>query len=154
MARHARAATAAAALLALTPIAGCTAPFVTTGSCIDWVGFETPADAAAESDAVALGRIIDQAGTSSYLDIPVATWNVEVDSWLAGGGDDEIVVTSLPRSCGDTRDVMAERQGDDPVILFLRDGSSGWETLTPFQGVVPADPDGGMPAVWPEEGED
>ncbi|MHC9046441.1 hypothetical protein ACYX8G_17780 [Microbacterium saperdae] len=127
-------------------------PFVTSETCIDWVWFETPADAAAESDAVLLGRIVDQAGTSNYLDIPATTWNVEVDSWLDGGGegDGEIVVTSLPRSCGDTRDIMSERQGGEPVILFLRDASSGWEIITPLQGVVPAGPDGGIPTVWPD----
>ncbi|MCK2035599.1 hypothetical protein KZC51_05545 [Microbacterium sp. SSW1-49] len=152
MPRHARAIAAAAVLLALAPTASCAgSPLVTSEACIDWVWFETPADAAAEADAVALGRIIDQAGSTSYMDIPATTWNVEVDSWLAGSGDAEIVVTSLPRSCGDTHDTMSEEQGGDAVVLFLRDASSGWETITPLQGVVPATSEGGIPAAWPDE---
>lgn len=146
-------AAAATALLALLPLAGCSgSPFTTSQSCIDWVWFETPADAAAEADAVALGRIVEQAGSTRYLDIPATTWTVDVDSWLLGDGDAEIEVTSLPRSCGDTGDVMAERQGET-VVLFLRDDPAGWQTVTPLQGVVSPGPDDGMPNTWPDDAE-
>lgn len=133
-----------------SPLAAC-AVLPSTQSCIDWVFFDAPADAAEEADAVAVGRIVDQAGTTSYLDIPATTWNVEVDEWLEGDGDAEIVVTSLPRSCGDTSDAMAEAQDEGELVFFLRERESGWEILTPWHGVTPATPDGGIPATWPED---
>ena len=122
-----------------------------TQSCIDWVFFDTPADAVDEANAVVRGHIVDQAGTTSYMDIPVTTWNVEVEEWLTGEGEAEIVVTSLPRSCGDTTDAMAEAQSDGDLILFLRERPSGWEIITPWQGMIPATPDGSIPESWPEE---
>lgn len=70
---------------------------------------------------------------------------------LAGDGDAEIVVASLPRSCGDTTDAMAEMQDEDELVFFLREGESGWEIITPWQGVTPAKRDGGVPEAWPED---
>jgi hypothetical protein len=123
----------------------------TVQSCIDWVFFDSPSDAAAEADAVARGRIVDQAATTSYLGMPATTWNVEIDEWFEGAGADEIVVVSLPRSCGDTTDSMAEAEAEaEDLILFLREQDTGWEILTPWQGVIPARSDGGVPATWPD----
>ncbi|WP_217181690.1 hypothetical protein [Streptomyces sp. AC495_CC817] len=140
-----------AAVLALLPLSACSAPpFTTASTCIDWVFFETPDDAVAEADAVAVGRIVDQAGSTTYMGMPATTWNVEVDEWLEGSGDDEIVVTSLPRSCGDDGDSMASYQGTEPLVFFLRDDAEGWQLVTPWQGVVPAGPDG-LPADWPDD---
>lgn len=136
-------------LLPLTACAG--NPFVQTQSCIDWVYFESPSDAIDDATAVARGHVVDRAGSTTYLDLPATTWNVEVDEWLKGSGDAEIVVTSLPRSCGDTGDAMAEAQPEDDVILFLRERPSGWETITPWQGTIPALPDGSIPTSWPED---
>jgi len=141
--------TAIAMAAAALPLAACTSA-TTTQSCIDWVFFDAPSDAAEEANAVGRGHILDQAGTASYLDIPVTTWNVEIDEWLEGGGDEEIVVTSLPRSCGDTTDSMAEAQDESDLIFFLRKRATGWEILTPWQGMIPATPDGGIPETWPD----
>ncbi|WAA66719.1 hypothetical protein [Microbacterium oxydans] len=147
----ARTAASTIGLAALTvPLLSCTS-LTTSQTCIDWVFFDAPADAASEADAVARGHIADQAGTTSYMDIPATTWNVEVDDWLEGDGDAEIVVTSLPRSCGDTTDAMAEMQDEDELVFFLRKRATGWEIITPWQGVTPATPDGGIPETWPEE---
>jgi hypothetical protein len=145
-----RAASALGVAVLTMPLLSCTS-LSTSHSCIDWVFFDTPADAAEEANAIAVGRIVDQAGTTSYMDIPATTWNVVVDEWLEGDGDPEIVVTSLPRSCGDTTDAMAEAQKEDELVFFLRERASGWEIVTPWQGVTPAAPGGQIPQTWPED---
>ncbi|GAT74295.1 hypothetical protein MHM582_2800 [Microbacterium sp. HM58-2] len=133
-------------------LSGCSSTLgVTTHTCIDWIAFETPADAAEEADAVVVGRISGQAGTTTYMGMTATTWNVEADTWLEGKGEHELVVTSLPRSCDDPGDTMSRLQGTEPLVLFLRDASSGWEIVTPWQGVVPATPDGGIPPEWPAD---
>ena len=66
-----------------------------------------------------------------------------------GGADADIVVTWLPRGCGDTDGSMAAAAGGDPVVPFLHDSDDGWQTLTPRQGIVEPGPGGGIPADWP-----
>ena len=134
-------------------LAGCSSPATTTTSvCIDWVYFESPADAAAEADAVVVGTVESQSGLTTYYDLPATTWNVNVDTWIKGvAASNDIVVTSLPRSCGDTGANMADAVGTGQVVLFLRDGDDGWETLTPFQGVIAVGPDGEPPTEWPAD---
>ncbi|MGW8482183.1 hypothetical protein ACWGJP_03550 [Microbacterium sp. NPDC055903] len=126
---------------------------VMSDSCIDWVYFETPADAAEDADAVVLGTIVQQTGTTTYLGMTATTWMIQVDEWVDGNGDEEIVVTSLPRRCGDRGDTMADRQGEEGMILFLRDDdeTSTWQAITPWQGVVPAGPGGSIPESWPDD---
>lgn len=85
------------------------------------------------------------------MGMTATTWNVEADTWLKGDGDSKLVVTSLPRSCGDTDDTMARLQDAGSLVFFLRDEPSGWEIVTPWHGVVPATPDGGIPAAWPDD---
>ncbi len=154
--RTARSAGIALAFAVSLQIIGCSSPAITTvQSCIDWVYFEDPSAAADDADAVALGRVIDQAGTTSYYEMTAATWNVAVDEWISGGtGDTDIVVTSLPRSCGDTDDAMADAAGGDPIVLFLRSSDDEWQTITPLQGIVAPGPDGGIPADWPADSYD
>ncbi|WP_435749129.1 hypothetical protein [Microbacterium sp. PMB16] len=135
------------------PLTGCTStPLGGTQACIDWVYFEAPADAYDDADAVARGRIVGREGTTSYLDLPATTWKAEIDEWVKGTGKTEIVVTSLPRSCGESGDSLADAMdAGDEVILFLRERSSGWEAITPWQGTIAATPDGGIPDAWPED---
>lgn len=149
--RPALSAAIAAAVVLTVQITGCASQNPTTvQSCFDWPDFEEPDTAADAADAVALGRIIDQEGTTSYYEVAAATWNVSIDEWIEGGsGETNIVVTSVPRGCGDTDDTMAHHAGGDEVVLFLRSGDDGWETLTPFQGIVDPRAGGGIPATWP-----
>lgn len=143
---------AALACSALVALSGCTDPGSAPQTCIDWVFFTTPSGAAAESDAVILGRVIDAAGSTTYLDLPATTWNVAVDEWINGGdGSGMTVVTSLPRGCGDTADDMADVAGGYPVILFLREDEQGWQTVTALQGLIAPNADGGIPKEWPTE---
>lgn len=137
-------------------LAGCSSFGVpASGVCIDWVYFDTPADAAGEADAVIVGTVDSQAGSTAYQGLRATTWSVSVDRWIKGGdGSGAIVVTSLPRSCGDTDDSMADAVGAGPVVLFLRDRESAWEILTPFQGVLPAERNGDLPGAWPTDAPD
>jgi hypothetical protein len=142
---------AVAAAASLLSLSGCAIPgLVTTATCIDWVYFETPADAADDADAVVLGSITGQAGSTSYEGMTANIWTVEVDDWLKGDGADRVDVVSLPRSCGDTDDNMARFSAVDEVVVFLRDAGDGWEGITPWQQALPAE-DGGYPEDWPDD---
>ncbi|WP_194421460.1 hypothetical protein [Microbacterium abyssi] len=150
MLRRGLAATALVGALAVT-FSGCGVPgVVTSQSCIDWVYFETPADAAAEASAVALGSVTGQSGSTQYEGMAANIWTVEVVEWLKGGGGDSIDVVSLPRSCGDSSDSMAQFELDDSVVLFLRSTGNGWEGITPWQQVTAAE-DGTFPEAWPDD---
>ena len=133
------------------PLAACSSTQVTATTCIDWVWFDTPADAAADADAVAIGHVIAEAEPASYLGMTANRWSVDVDSWISGAGPAEITVTSLPRSCGDEVDSFEHYGHGQDVVLFLREDAKGWQALTPFQGIAPAGPDGGIPSEWPDE---
>ena len=142
---------AAIALLGTLALGGCSAPpFVTANTCIDWVYFETPADAAADADAVALGSVTEHRGSTQYEGMAANIWTVEVTEWLKGGGADSIDVVSLPRSCDDTGDSMSQFGPDDSVVLFLRSTDNGWEGVTPWQQVT-ADDDDTIPESWPDD---
>ncbi|MFT4258375.1 hypothetical protein [Microbacterium sp.] len=149
MFRRSAGAAASVALLALTACSS--GPLVTTQSCIDWVYFETPAAAVEEADAVAIGRLGDEVDPTTYMGMRASRWNVEVDEWQKGAGGSEIVVTSLPRSCGDETESFDEFRDADAVVLFLRDDADGWHVITPHQGLVLPGPDGGIPSEWPAE---
>ena len=154
MNRRVRVTSAAVLLLAggTSSLVGCSNAPVESATCIDWVYFEAPADAYDDADAVARGRIVGREGTTSYLEMPAATWTADIDEWMKGAGDPEIVVTSLPRGCGDGGDSLAEAMdAGDQVILFLRDQPSGWEAITPWQGAIAPATDGGIPDAWPED---
>jgi len=148
---HRMIAVLATAALGVSVLSGCASSFSSSSACIDWVYFETPADAAESVDAVVIGSVVDQAGRTSYDDMPATMWTVAVEDWQKGSGPDELIVTSLPRSCGDTVDSMAEYQDTSPLVFFLQETESGWTAVTPFQGVVPAASDGTIPETWPDD---
>jgi hypothetical protein len=124
-------------------------------TCVDWVLFETPADAEESADAVVAGRLVGRAGSVTVFGEDAAVWTVAVDEWITGSGDDEIEVVSTPATCeaSPPPDPFLAVEGEDRVILFLEDDeiAPGWRSLTPWQGVVPAAPDGGIPAEWPAD---
>ncbi len=77
---------------------------------------------------------------------------MNVDTWIKGGPTPHhIVVTSLPKSGDEVGDNMADAVGTGQVVLFLRNGTDGWETLTPFHGVTPVGSDGDLPTEWPDD---
>src|SRR5688572_13091022 len=120
-------------------LAGCTPP-VTSTQCVDWVLFDTPADAAADADAVVLGTAGERAGSTNLYGQEVNVWSVDVSEWVQGDGDGSIEVVSVPRTCesgapypdGDPLDGAGE------LLLFLRADGGRWQTITPYQGALPA----------------
>lgn len=145
--------TGALAALVL-PLAACSSAQVSSSTCIDWVWFDTPTDAAADADAVAIGRVTGDVEPTSYMGMTANRWSIDVESWLDGTGPADITVTSLPRSCGDEEDSFERYDDGQDIVLFLRDDAEGWQALTPFQGIAPVGPDGGIPTEWPDESED
>ncbi len=130
---------------------GCSSPASPTVSvCIDWAHFDSPADAEDGADAVVLGTVRGQHASTTYLQLAATKWNVRVDDWIKGeSASRTIMVTSVPKGCGQTGDNMADAVNAGQVVLFLHDGDDGWETITPFQGWIPAATSGQIPTVWP-----
>lgn len=126
-------------------------PLIQSEACVSWVHFETPADAAADSDAVVIGRVIDRTGSASVFGASADVWSVDVDEWVEGDGPERIEVISTPVTCEGSRtspDPLEEARGDR-VAVFLTDDPAGWRTVTPLQGVVSVTPDGALPGDWP-----
>lgn len=150
-----------AALAGAAALTGCDGPAtrpegeVTAASCIDWISLETPADAAAESDAVVRGTVDGPPATGRYELYDVPLWTVQVAEWVSGtpAGDEgaSIEVLSLPYSCGESRDALTGIEDAGEVYLFLSARGGRWETVTGYRGMVPAAEDGSMPGSWPDE---
>ena len=121
-------------------------------TCVDWAWFESPADALEEADAVVAGHVVGPAGDTQLFGERAPIWTVAVDEWITGDGPDELDVVSVPATCEATppADPFAAVQDEDRVIVFLHDDPDvGWRAITPWQGIVPAGADGGVPEVWP-----
>ena len=149
MAHRGKATFALLAALGSFALAGCTS---SVAQCVDWVVFETPADAAADSDAVVLGTVAGSEGSTELYGQEVAVWTIEVSEWVQGGaGDRSIDVVSVPRTCerGAPYPDGDPLAGASELLLFLRADGERWQTITPTQGVLPAPVDGEVPAVWP-----
>jgi hypothetical protein len=147
------------AVIAVAGSSGCASPggarpdpVVTGEACVSWVEFDTPADAAAEATGVVRGRATELIGTRSRYGEDADVWEVEVERWLHGEGEERIEVLSLPETCGVTYSAgdPLEKSGGEPVILLLREAEGRWETITPYQGVIAPGPDGGIPDAWAE----
>lgn len=136
--------------MAATALVGCS-PLISSGACVDWVLYDTPTDAATEADAVVIGSVIGPAGTATEFGLEANVWRVAATTWVQGRGGSEIEVVSAPRTCengapypdGDPLDVSTD------VLLFLRADGDRWMTITPYQAVLPAPTDPGIPSVWP-----
>jgi hypothetical protein len=132
-----------------------------SAGCASWVDFQTPADAAADADAVVIGTVTGQGDDVTVMGGDAHAWTVEVSAWVGGHGDSPIVVTPMPDHCAGEDppypggDPLRPFAADGtPVMLFLRDGAadglgeSAYTTLTPYQGVIPAPVDDQIPAEW------
>lgn len=155
--------TASGIVLAVS-MAGCATTSGTTGgdgelqaqSCVDWVLFDSPADALA--DATAALRTTgptSAAGTTQLFGADANVHSVQVDAVLKGtdlqvGQDVEVAAT--PVTCtGDGTypdgDPL-EASGSLIVLLSWDDDAEMWRTMTPNQGVVAATADGEIPPTW------
>ncbi len=154
------AAGAAVVVLGVTA-AGCAGSGLLTGDgqahdCVSWVEFATPADAAAEADLVVVADGAEASGTARAFGAGATVHTLTVRSVLAGdavAAGDDLQVVSTPVTC--TGDAVLYPDGDPlhtagTVVVLLDDDAAvgGWRTITPTQGVVPASPDGGLPAGW------
>lgn len=104
-----------------------------------------------------LGRVVEKAGTGKYEGVDAAIFTIAVEEWvkagdgLGAGQPEQLEVMSLPRTCDDTKDALADSVGGDALYLFLREVDGQWETLTPFQGQVPPGENGEIPSQWPDD---
>lgn len=142
-------------LLAALALTGCGAFGIggTSGTCVDWVLYDTPQDAAANADAVVIGRVPSLDATTRLYDLDVHVWNVEVESWVQGEGEaDEISVVSAPRTCetGSPYPDGDPLETDDEVMLFLSYEGNSVRTITGYQGVIVAPADRTLPDAWPD----
>lgn len=150
---------AIAALLALGPLSACGSPAEDDVAhiCIDYAYFETPGEAVDDANAVVLGRVVEKAGTGKYDGVDAAIFTIAVEEWVKAGDGlgadqpEQLEVMSLPRTCEESRDALADAVGGDALYLFLREVDGLWETLTPFQGQVPPSENGEIPSQWPDD---
>lgn len=153
-----RARAAGVAVLLLAPVAGCAPLEAHSATCVDWVRFDSPADALAAATLAV--RTDGQAprsgatGTTELFGVDSAVHTVRVAAVLRGTGvraGEDLEVISTPVTCsGD----VAYPDGDpldasgDLVLLLQHDADVGaWRTITPAQAVLPAGADGGLPST-------
>ncbi|GAA5195657.1 hypothetical protein GCM10025773_01970 [Microbacterium jejuense] len=141
-------------VLAVLSLTGCGAfgLGVRSQTCVDWVSFDSPADAVEEADAVVAGRLVGQSGSATLYGEAAPIWTIDVDKWIKGDGDDQLRVVSTPATCeaSPPPDPFLAVEDEDRVIVILHDDPDvGWRSITPWQGIVVAGPDGGVPEVWP-----
>ncbi|MCP2265424.1 hypothetical protein APR03_002780 [Promicromonospora thailandica] len=63
-------------------VTGCAALGPAGEACVDWVTFETPADAAADASAVLLGTVVERDGTERLYGVDAHRWLVDVERVL------------------------------------------------------------------------
>jgi hypothetical protein len=130
---------------------------VTSGACVSWVEFPSPADAMAQAAMVV--RTTGQAasvGTNHMFGIRVAVHSVEVADVLKGtelrvGQDVEVLSTPVTCTGGAVYPDGDPLDASGPLIVFLQwdADAHAWRTLTPGQGVVAATGAGDLPSTWP-----
>ncbi len=119
-------------------------------TCVDWVHFETPRDAAADSGAVLRGTVVEQEGTVQMYGAVANRWSFEVEDVLerpepARTGmepqpelrvapGERISVVSTPETCGgqetvyppgDPLDPATGLGGPDGTVIILLSAASG-----------------------------
>jgi hypothetical protein len=149
-------------------------------ACVDWMRFVDPAEAASAAGAVLVGTVVERDGTADLYGVEAHRWlfdveqvlerpDSEIPGWeppeeLAIAPGERISVVSTPETCGGrdsaypAGDPLDPATDPGPVIVLLsgstEDGSTdsevGFQLITPFQGVVPPEDDGTLPAEWPE----
>ncbi|MFC8797389.1 hypothetical protein ACFT2C_06630 [Promicromonospora sp. NPDC057138] len=148
-------------------------------ACVDWVFFETPAEAASDAGAVVRGTVVEQDGTAQMYGVDAHRWLVTVEEVLERpdppsgrpqtqpelevAPGERIAVVSTPETCsgdaypeGDPLDPPSGVGGADGSVIVLLSAASGEEgaaddysLITPFQGVITPVADGSLPSKWP-----
>lgn len=148
-------------------------------ACVDWIVFETPAEAASDAGAVLRVTVVEQDGTAQMYGVESNRWLVDVEEVLerpdppAGrpqtqpelevSAGEQIAVVSTPETCsgdaypgGDPLDPASGLVGADGTVIILLSAASGEESdvggfhlITPYQGVLTPAQDGALPSEWP-----
>lgn len=128
-------------------------------SCFDWVLFDTPEDAADAATVVVRATTVESSGTVPLWGVQANVWRLDVEEVLAGSmrgavAGEEFEIVSTPFTCGSSG---AYPDGDRldtgrPVVVLIEEDTmfDVVRTLSPYDGVVPASPDGGLPVAWPQ----
>jgi hypothetical protein len=145
------------AAVTMASLAGCVAFGAQSQSCVEWVWFDSPADAMADAGLVvrATGPAAST-GTAELFGTTANAHSVEVAEVLKGNDDatgQPLKVVSTPVTCTGGSVYPEGDPLDAPglLILFLDwdPDAQAWRTITPDQGVVPAADDGTVPDSWP-----
>jgi hypothetical protein len=117
-------------------------------ACVDWVFFETPAEAASDAGAVLRGTVVEQDGTAQMYGVESNRWLVTVEEVLerpdppSGRSQtqpelevspgDQIAVVSTPETCsvegypgGDPLDPASGLGGADGSVIILLSAALG-----------------------------
>jgi hypothetical protein len=118
-------------------------------TCVDWVGYSTLDDVAADAQLVVVGTVAPATSTVNLFgdDVPVHT--VTIETYLAGSYPGATIeVAAVPDTCSGTEPFAAGDPLDttERVELFLVRTSGIWRPLTPRSGIEVV-PDGG-PLPW------
>ena len=125
-------------------LSGCTGP-VESGTCVDWVSYETDDAMAVDATLVVEGQVVRQTGEVELFGETAPEYEVRVDDVVKGQADpgDVIRVALTPETCaGDDATSPPGLDVDRAYTLYLEevDGATdAWSTITAMQGAVPAD---------------
>lgn len=155
--KHARSARSAAALIAVTSIAGpLTACSISSSDPCFWRVYETTEQTVEDSELVVSGTISGVNSERVISDAVANVWKVNITDWQKGESSQQIEVASTPEGCR-PGDVPYPRGGDPleqhsggSVTLFLISEGDEWRTITPWQAVLPSSANDAMPKFWPE----
>ena len=119
-------------------------------TCLDWVSFETPREAASDAGAVLLGTVVERSGTAEFYGVDSTRWMFDVERVLERpeplregaelppeipvSAGDRISIVSTPETCsgdgdpypsGDPLDPATGRQGADGTVIVVLSGAWG-----------------------------
>jgi hypothetical protein len=136
-----------ATIAASVSLAGCSAlpflPGTTTQECVSWVDLDTQQMMAESAQLIVVGEIVVRVGEEDLLGGLARVYRFAVDE----ASDPKLVGAEIEiasRSDGCSTDPYArgdQLDTDERVAVFLStdEQSGGLATLTPFDGVLPAD---------------
>lgn len=104
-------------------------------ACVDWVFFETPAEAASDAGAVLRGTVVEQDGTAQMYGVESNRWLVTVEEVLER--------PDPPSGRPQTQPELEVAPGDQIAVVSTPETCSG----DAYSGVDPLDPASGLGAA-------
>lgn len=125
---------------AVLGLMGCTTP----QTCVSWVDYETPQDAFDDAGLVVRGTPEPTGGTRNVFGVAMPVYAIDVAEVYRGEAPERLEITAAPLTCmgegvSEYPDGVDPLATDDEVLLFLSDTEGSWRTMTPYDGVLPAD---------------